>query len=415
MKRIKLFLTLALVFTAIISPQMSRAQDKKTVKIGFVADISGIGYVFSQSQLAGLQIAVDEINAGGGILGKPVEFVARDAQLKADVGANIARQMILEDKVDFLLGGTSSGVALAISQVALENKVVIAFHTSNSIGLTTTKFNPYIVQLVPNTTIEARAAAQFAAKLPYTKWGAIGPDYAFGRDSFTAFKPALTQANSKASISNEQWPKLGETDLNPFITAIQSGKPEAVYSTLWGDELATFVQQASPLGLFDDSAFIGLFDTDALKLLGNNAPVNGKVYGFARAPFYAIDNPAMQKFVAAHKKLTGTYPSDWAIMIYDSMMTLKAAATKAGTTNGDAVSKALDDLTIDSLRGKITIRACDHMADVGEYVGTLGKDSKYPFAVLTNITYIPAKDVWNSCDEIAKMRSDAAAAATPAK
>src|SRR5258708_21301094 len=128
MKKITFVLAFILLFAA-FTPQVSRAQDKKTVKIGFVADISGIGYVFSQSQLAGLQIAVDEINAGGGILGKPVEFVTRDAQLKADVGANIARQMILEDKVDFLLGGTSSGVALALTQVALENKVVIAFHT----------------------------------------------------------------------------------------------------------------------------------------------------------------------------------------------------------------------------------------------------------------------------------------------
>ena len=415
MRAKKVFLIVALVAVTLLNVGLTHAQEKTTIKFGFVADISGIGYVFSQSQIAGLQIAINDLNASGGILGKQVEFVMRDAQLKADVGANIARQMILQDKVDFLLGGTSSGVALAISQVAKENKVVVAFHTSNSVQLTTTQGHPYMVQLVPNTTIESRAVAGFVAKLPYTNWATIGPDYAFGRDSFATFQPALTAANSKATIKTSQWPKLGERDMSPYITALQSAKPEAIYSSQWGDDLAAFVQQATPLGVFDDSAFIGLFDTDGLKELGNDAPVSGKaVYGYARAPFYAIDNPAMQKFIAAHKKLTGTYPSDWAIMMYDSVLTLKAAAEKAGSTNGDAVAKALDDLSVDSLRGKITIRACDHMADVGEYVGTLGKDPKYPFAVLTNVTYVPAKDVWNTCDEIAQMRAKAAAAATPA-
>jgi branched-chain amino acid transport system substrate-binding protein len=122
----------------------------------------------------------------------------------------------------------------------------------------------------------------------------------------------------------------------------------------------------------------------------------------------------MDKFVASYKTLTGQYPSDWAIMMYDSVITLKTAAEKAGSTDGDAVAKALDDLKVDSLRGPLTIRACDHMANGGEYVGTLGKDPKYPaFSVLTNVTYVPAESVWNSCDEIAQMRADAAATPAP--
>ncbi|MHB8626368.1 MAG: ABC transporter substrate-binding protein [Aggregatilineales bacterium] len=412
-KKLKVFSVLAVLALTILNTGVSQAQSKTTIRFGFVADVTGIGYVFYQSQIAGLRIALDQINASGGILGKQVDYEESDSQLKPDVGATIARQMILQDHVDFLLGPTSSGVALAVSQVAKENKVVVAYHTANSVALTTTQFNPYIVQLVPNTTIEARAAAMLAAKLPYTKWAFIGPDYAFGHDSFNAFKPMLTQQNSKAQINNVQWPKLGERDLNPFITALQSGNPEAIYSNLWGSDLVTFVQQAQPLGVFDNTAFVGLFDTDALKLLGADAPT-GKIYGYARAPFYAISNPAMDKFVASYKTLTGQYPSDWAIMMYDSVMTLKAAAEKAGSTNGDAVSKALDNLAVDSLRGPLTIRACDHMANVGEYVGTLGKDPKYPaFSVLANISYIPAESVWNTCDEIAQMRSAAAATAAP--
>lgn len=167
------------------------------------------------------------------------------------------------------------------------------------------------------------------------------------------------------------------------------------------------------MGVFEDSAFIGLFDTDVLKQIGTEIP-EGKVYGYARAPFYAYNTPAMEAFIKAHKALAnGQYPSDWAILVYDSILTLKTAAEKAGSTNGDAVAKALDDLSVDSLRGKVTIRACDHMADAGEYVGTLAKDDKYPFGILTKLTYYPAKDLWNTCDEIAQMRAAAAATAAP--
>lgn len=397
------------VVTPTPAPEATAAP-KTSIKIGFIADISGVGYIFSQSQLAGLRIALDELNAvdadgklvNGGILGLPVEYIVVDSALKPDVGAALARKLILEDKVDFLLGPTSSSVALAVSEVAKEYKVPIAFHTSNSAELTTNKGHPYLVQVVPNTSIEGRAAAQYAATLPQTKWGFIGPDYAFGHDQYNAFKPRLTEKNASAEVISEQWPKLAERDLTPYITALQASGPEAIYGNLWGDQLVTFVQQATPLGLFDSSPFMGLFDTDFMKVIGEDLPAG--LPGYARAPFYAINTPEMETFVKKHQALTKEYPSDWAIMTYDAVYALKAAAEKAGTTDGEAVAKALDDLTFKSLRGDLTIRACDHMANVGEYVGTTGTDPKYPFPILTNTTYVPAEEVWDSCEEVAKLR-----------
>jgi branched-chain amino acid transport system substrate-binding protein len=383
--------------------QPARAGDDGIVKLGFVADVSGVGYLFAQSQLAGLRIAIDEINADGGILGRQVDYVMRDAQLKPDIGATLARQMILEDKVDFLLGPTSSSVALAVSEVAREYKVVVAFHTSNSVEITTSKGHPYLLQVVPNTTIEARAVAQFVSDMPYQTWAVIAPDYSFGHDAFGAFQPRQQLLNQSARVANEQWPALGERDLTSFITAMQASRPEAVYSILWGDQLVTMVQQALPLGLLDDAAFVGLFDTDFMKAIGKELPEG--LLGYARAPFYAIDTPQMESFITKHQALTKTYPSDWAIMTYDAVYALKAAAEAAGSTDGDAVAKALDDLTFQSLRGPLTIRACDHMANVGEYVGTTSHSPDYPFPILTDVTHIPAEILWDSCDEVAAMRA----------
>src|SRR5579859_5689982 len=195
MRKIKVVSLLIVLSLTMLNAGISGAQTAapKTVKLGFVADVSGIGYVFSQSQEAGLELAIADINAAGGILGSKIDAPEiRDAQLTASIGADAAKQMILQDHVDFLLGGTSSGVAAALEQVAKDNHVVLALHTSNAASLTTTGGNPYVFEVVPNTTIEARAVAKYVtsqadlAKL--TKWGTIGPDYSFGHDSFNAFQ-----------------------------------------------------------------------------------------------------------------------------------------------------------------------------------------------------------------------------------
>lgn len=384
---------------------ISWAQDApKPLKVGFVADQTGIGYLFSQSQIAGIQIALAEINASGGLLGRPLELIIRDSQLKADVGATVARQMILEDGVELLLGPTSSGVALAVSEVAKEYRIPIAFHTSNTPALTTTKGHPYLVQVVPNTTMDGRVLARMASELGISDWAFIAPDYAFGRDLFAGFAPAFAELSPSARVVSEQWPKLGEADLIPFISALQANVPQGVAGNLWGDQLVTFIQQAESLGLFEDAAYIGLFDLDFMKAIGADLP-QGELYGYARVPFYAIESEAMQRFVEKYRRLTaGQYPSDWAIMAYDAVYALKAAVERAGTTEGDDVAKAFDDLTFDSLRGELTVRACDHMANVGVYAGKAAYVADYPFPILTDVVFYPAEELWNTCEEVEAKR-----------
>jgi branched-chain amino acid transport system substrate-binding protein len=401
--------TVSAVFTLLLFVSLSPAAQQTTppapLKIGFVADQSGVGYLFSVSQIAGLEIAVEEINAAGGILGRPVEFIVRDAQLKADVGATLARQMILEDGVELLLGPTSSSVALAVSAVAKEYKIPIAFHTSNSYALTTTQGHPYVVQVIPNTYMEGRAAAQYMAQFGYTQWASIGPDYAYGRDHFAGFSTEILALDEEAVFLTEQWPALGERDLSPFISAVQAAAPQAVYTSLWGDQFVTFVQQSAPLGLLEDAALIGLLDTDFLKAVGEDLPEG--VYGFSRAPFYAIDTPQMAEFIEKHlDKMDGEYPSDWAILTYDAVYALKAAVEAAGSTEGDAVAAALDDLTFTSLRGELTIRACDHMANAPDYIGVATQDSPYGYPIMKDVVQVAAEDVWYTCEEVAELRGE---------
>jgi len=387
-----------------VSAQDATPTPLPPIKIGFIADQSGVGYLFAQSQLAGLQVAVNEINAAGGLLGRRVEFVIRDAQLRADVGTTIARQMILEDGVELLVGPTSSAVALAVAVIAEENKIPLALHTSNSIALSTTGWNKYMVQVVPHTTIETRAAAQYMSDLGYTMWSSIGPDYAFGRDGFASFKPRLEELVPGAQIISEQWPPLSERDLTTYITALQAAAPEAIFGNLWGDQFVTFTQQAAPVGLFETSTYIGLMDLDYMRAIGDDLPDG--MYGYTRAPFYALEGEMVDSFMERYQRLTaGQYPADWAIMMYDAVMALRAAVEQAGTTDGDAVAAAFDGLEFESLRGTLTIRDCDHMANVGAYVGKATYTDEYPFPILTETLFVPFDEVALTCEEVLATRA----------
>ncbi len=407
-------LLVSLLVVGGVAAQDTPYYEDDVVLYGFVVDESGVGAVFADSQIKGVEMAIADLNENGGILGKEVQFIKQDSELNAERGANIARQFITEDNVDFLLGPTSSGVALAVSAIAEEEQRVVAFHTSNTVALTTTNGHPFMVQVVPHTTIEARAAALYAANtLGFTDFASIGPDYSFGRDSWNAFEPTLVE-NSEASIISEQWPALGEADLNPFITAIQTSGAEIVYSNLWGAQAVNFIQTGNDFDLFADVQAIGLFDTDFMKAFEDDpSALPEGLIGYARAPFYGIVDEdgnmteTIQAFVDEYLETYDAYPSDWAIMAYDAVMVLAEASELAGTTEGPAVATALDDLTWDSLRGELTVRACDHMANVGEYVGITAVSDEYPFPILTDVQFIPAEDVWYTCDEVAAFREEA--------
>lgn len=393
-----LFLFLA---GGVFTSERATAQD--TIRLGFVADVSGVGATFYKAQKAGIDLFIEEINASGGVLGKKLEVVVRDAQLKPDIGANTARELILSEKCDFLIGPTSSAVALAITKVAKEFKKIVYFHTSNAEALTTTDFQPYMFQVVPNTGIEGRGIAHFLAQKPFTKYGFIGPDYAYGHDQFKAFKGELAKLKPDAKILDVVWVKLGETNYSPYIPTLMAKSPEAIFSSLWGGGLSTFVKQAKPYGVFKKAALCSLFDLDMLRATGKDMPEG--LLGYARCPFYAVDTPQMKAFAKKYFEKNKEWPADWAIMSYDGLVALTEAIKKANSTDSDKVVKALEGMKFKSLRGERYIRAEDHMANVGIYVGVTAKSPEFKdFLIMKDVVEVPAEKIWLPVAEVKKLQ-----------
>lgn len=362
------------------------------IKVALITDSAGSTSLFGVANINGARMAVDELNAAGGVIGRPVDLIVRDSKSKADVGVQLARDAILGDKVAAIFGPVSSAVAAAMTEVAKENRTPIFFHTSNTQRLTTELFHKYAFMVGPNTTMEGRGNAIAAAKLPYTKWAVIAPDYEFGHLQSEAFVAKLKELRPDVEIVTEQFPKLGEKEFTPVITSVLASSPEAVYGALFAGDLITFTKQATPLGFFDSVYFTSLYETDALQALGPDAPEG--VGAYSRAPFFAIDSPLIDNFVSTYLDRYGVYPSDWAIMAYDAVKLWAAGVEKSGGIDADALVTALEGYAFESLRGNVTIRPVDHQASVSVYGGTVKQDPAIGFATWTDVTITPGEDVW---------------------
>ncbi len=368
------------------------------IKIGFPIPLSGPTAVYGEPVLKGAEMAVAEINAKGGVLGRQLQLLSRDSKASADEAVRLSRELIIKDNVDFLVGTLTSAEAPAVSTVAKENKIVFIAPTSKSTILTdAAHIHPYIFRISSNTDVEGLAGATEMARFKDVKTVAtIAPDYAYGRDSIAAFVKALKKLRPDIQIVDSQWPKLGEPDFTAFITAQMSKKPDAVYCSLFAGDFVTFSKQAAPRGYFKainnrliDGGEIGT--TDEAQALGNDYPYG--VIGDAYDPVIwgANEPPEHKKFIADLKAFSkAKYASGWSIVGYQSIYALADGIKKAGKTNSDAVSKALEGLSFDTPVGKRTFSDKSHETFASEYWGVMVKDPDYPFAIIKNPEMLPA-------------------------
>ena len=373
----------------------SAAHAQKAIKVGFPMILSGPGALFGEPALKGAQMYVDEVNAAGGVLGgRKIELVPRDTKGNADEAVRVARELILRENVDFLVGTLTSGEGPAVSPIAKENKIVfVAPITKTDQLVAPANLHPYVFRTASNTTIEGRTAAELIAKLGVKRVATISPDYAYGQDVTKEFVAHLKKIKPDAEIVDQQWPKLGEADYTPFINAQLSKRPEAVFSSLWGGHFVTFAKQAKPLRYFEqlNFNFVGAGEPGSIesaKSMGAEYPYGiwGNSYDVPAWP----GGPAAHKdYIERIKKYTKEeWPSSWPITGYVAMQMLVEGIKKANSTDSDKVSAALKGLTVDTPIGKQTLRAKDQQANRGQFWGKMVKSDKVPFAVMENVTYI---------------------------
>ena len=385
---------IAVVVAAGLLPAAAAAQS--TIKIGYPMPLSGPASVYGVPITKGAELAVQEINANGGVLGRKLELLTRDSKASADEAVRLARELIIKNGVEFLSGTLTSAEAPAVSTIAKENKIVFVAPTAKTIQLVApANLHPYIFRLASNTDIDGRTGASIIAKMKDVKRVAtIAPDYAYGRDAVAAFVEFIKKARPDIEIVDQQWPKLGQSDFTPFITAQMGKKPDAVFCDVFGGDFVSLAKQAAPLGYFKainnrlvDGGEVGT--TDAALALGRDYPYG--IWSDTYDPVIWPENePAAHKAYIEHLKAftKQEYASGWAIMGYASILALKAGIEKANSTKSADVAKAMLGLTFDTPIGKLTFDAKTHETGAGEFWGQMVKDDRYPFAVMKDPKYL---------------------------
>ena len=199
---------LTMMLAALVGLSLA-AGAQKPIKVGYPMILSGPSAFFGKPALKGAQMFVDEINAEGGVLGRKLELLARDTKINADEAVRFSRELILKERVDFLVGTYTSAEGPAVSVVAKENKIVFIAPISKTDELTAKdKLHPYVFRVASTATIEGRSAAEIVAKSPVTRVATISLDYAYGRDVTRAFVEHLKKVKPTVQIVDQAWPKL---------------------------------------------------------------------------------------------------------------------------------------------------------------------------------------------------------------
>jgi branched-chain amino acid transport system substrate-binding protein len=407
--KVRTLTKLVVVATALaLVATLTFAQEKKPIKIGLLYSLSGLAAVYTQGTVIGHEIAAEEINAKGGILGRKIEYVVRDDKLKPGEAVKEFRRLATRDKVDFVMGVISSGVALAVSEVAKEMKVLFVDTIAQTSALTEEQGHPYVVRTNTNSTVIGRTAALAAAKGPWKSFYFIGPDYEWGHVVNGDFWEFIQRKKEGVSKVGELWPKLGERDFSSHITAMLNAKPDAVFSSLWGGDLIAFIKQASTYGFFEKIQFIstGGGDLDILKPLGAEMP-DGLLATFLYAfDWYPVKEQENKDFVAKFKERAGYEPKSGDIIGYVSTYMIAQAITAAGGTDTDALIKALRGTEFKTLLGDITIRDFDGQSTFGYNVGFTYTHPNYPFKRLKDVTRANGNEVLHTKEEVEKIRTE---------
>ena len=365
------------------------------IRVGVLYPTSGFCVIFGKPALQGHEIMVNKINAAGGVLGKKIVWFHRDSKCKPNAGTTGARDLIAKDKVDFLVGGVSSAVGQAVSEVARQEKVIYIAAIPKTTKMTNPEnFHKYIFRAAANTNTEGKSAAVIANRLGMNKICTVLMDYSYGHSLGDAFAAHIKKIRPHAEIVAQVWPKQGTTDYTAYITKMMQAGCDGVFSGVWGGLFPAFAKQAKTFGFFDKVQYVTAGEVgspEVAEKMGADMPTG--IWANSYEVFYYPDTPAHDAYVAELSKLTGKkHPGSWPITGYIAMQFLAAGIEKAGTTDTDAVIKALEGLTIETPIGTQTIRASDHQANRGQFWGQINKsgDGDYPYTVMKPVEYIPA-------------------------
>jgi branched-chain amino acid transport system substrate-binding protein len=371
-----------------------------TIKIGEINSYSGLP-AFTEPYRKGWQLALEEINAAGGVNGKKLEVISKDDGGKPADAVTAANELVSKDGVVMLAGTFFSNIGLAVSDFAKQKKILFLAAEPLTDAIIWSKGNRYTFRLRPANYEQAAMLAEEAAKLPARKWATIAPNYEYGQSAVAVFKKLLSAKRPDIEWVGEQWPPQGKIDAGAVVEAIGKTDPQAILNVEFGPDLVKLVREGNTRQLFEDRSVVSFLtgEPEYLDPLKDETPEGWIVTGY---PWNNVSIPEHAVFLKAYQAKYNDYPRLGSVVGYSTLKAVAAILAKAGSTDSEKLVDAAEGIEVDTPFGKVTFRKADHQSTLGAFVGkTALKDGK---GVMVDLSYRDGAKYLPPEDEVKTLR-----------
>ncbi|MDP2409166.1 MAG: ABC transporter substrate-binding protein [Pseudolabrys sp.] len=396
-RRHVLSFALASTITAVL---VLPALAQETIKIGELNSYKAQP-AFLDPYKKGMDLALEEINAKGGVLGKKLELIVRDDGANPGEAVRVAEELVTREGVPLIAGTFLSHIGLAVTNFAGQKKVFFLAAEPLTDKITWQNGNRYTFRLRATTYMQTAMLMPAAIAAKKKRWALVYPNFEYGQSAAENFKTMLKAAQPDVEFVTEQAPPLGKVDAGAVAQAIDDAKPDAIFNVLFGADLTRFVREGTTRGVFKNRTVLSLLsgEPEYLDPLKEEAPVGWIVTGY---PWDKIKTPEHMAFVNAYQKKFNDYPRLGSVVGYATIKSLAAGIEKAKGTDTEKMIAAFRGLKVDSPFGPFEYRASDHQATMGAYVGKIALENGK--GTMVDFKYVDGKDVLPGADEVKKLR-----------
>jgi branched-chain amino acid transport system substrate-binding protein len=389
--------------SAALAAWLVPAQAQDVIKIGEVNSYKAQP-AFLEPYKKGMELAIDEVNAAGGVNGKKLELISRDDNGNPGDAVRVAEELVSREKVDVVAGTFLSHIGLAITDFAKQKKIFFLAGEPLTDKIVWQNGNRYTFRLRPSTYMQVAMLIPDAAAMKKKRWALVYPNYEYGQSAAATFKQLLKAAQPDVEFVAEQAPPLGKVDSGSVVQALADAKPDAIFNVLFAADLSKFVREGNTRGLFQGREVVSLLtgEPEYLDPLKDEAPNGWLVTGY---PWNGIQTPEHKAFVTAYQAKFKDYPRLGSVVGYSAIKSIAEGIKKAKSSDTEKLIEAFRGLQVDTPFGKITYRPEDHQSTMGGYVGRTknegGKGVMVDYRYLDGAKYLP------SAEEVKKLRSGA--------
>ena len=356
---------------------------------------------FLEPYKKGMELAIEEINGAGGVLGKKVELITRDDNGNPGDAVRMAEELLSREQVHVLTGAFLSNVGLALTDFAKQKKILYVAGEPLTDKIVWQNGNHYTFRLRPSTYMQVAMLVPEAAALKKKRWAVVYPNYEYGQSAAATFKKLLKEAQPDVEFVAEQAPPLGKVDAGSVVQALADAKPDGIFNVLFAADLSKFVREGNTRGLFKDREVVSLLtgEPEYMDPLKNEAPNGWIVTGY---PWYSVQTPEHKTFLDAYQKKFKDYPRLGSIVGYSAIMSIGEGIKKAQSTDTEKMIAALRGLKLSTPMGPIYYRTQDQQSTMGGYVGrTKNENGK---GIMVDYRYLDGAKFQPSDEEVKKMR-----------